>query len=436
MAGAHRQVNSSTGRQPEAGPRDETRRRNRAIFVAAAVVLVVLSWAVFGGTSSDGPNAYRLAEVERADLNIFTVATGRLEAIDVVEVSSQLSGQIGQLFADFNDDVITGARLAQIDDKTYRAAVMEAQAHLAHAEASHETAVAETKGTSARYDEARLDFERKKALMDKGNISGRETEKARANMLAAQSEVAASQAKEAVQKAAIDMANASLRKALIDLDRTVIRAPIDGVVIRRSIELGQTVAVSMEAPTLFTIAHDLREMEVHAQIDEADIGRIIIGQNVRFSVDAYPDRSFSGQVLEIRRAPEIVQNVVTYTVVITAENPDLVLLPGMTAVVRIATIERPAALLVPNAALRFEPEESDADAANEEGRADRLQGTPGRVWAVDDRDVIAPVTIGIGASDGSMTEVLTGSLAAGQKVAVGRSAARRGQSLFGLRLGF
>ena len=419
----------------ESGVKIRMQRRVFTVLVVIAAItgLSALGWAYVGESGRGDAAAYRFAAVKRADLNILTISTGRIEAIDVVEVSSQLSGQVAELFADFNDEVKAGAPLARLDDKTYDAAVAEAEAALAQAEAEHDAAVATTAGAVAGYERARLDHERKQALSAKLDISAMDAEKAQADMLAAKSEVSAARAGEAARKAAIDLADATLRMARINLDRTVIRAPIDGVVIRRSVELGQTVAASLEAPKLFTIAHDLREMQVHALVDEADIGQIRVGENARFSVDAYPDRVFVGRVIEIRRAPEIVRNVVTYTVVVTAENPDLSLLPGMTAVVRIATTERPMALLVPSAALRFEPGIGASPAAAASG----LAGHPAQVWARNGSDSLSPVAIGIGASDGTMTEVLEGSLAEGQEVAIGRSIPVRSErTLFGLRLGF
>lgn len=406
------------------------------ITLVVVATLAAVAWIYVSEARQDGSVTYRFAAVERADLAVVTMATGRIEAIDVVEVSSQLSGQVDELFADFNDEVAAGASLARLDDKIFAAAVAEAQAGLAHAEAAQESAMAATKGTAARYEEARLDHERKQALKAKGNISASIAEKARAGMLAAKSQLSAARADESVQKAAIDMARAALRKARIDLERTVIRAPIDGIVIRRSVELGQTVAASLQAPTLFTIAHDLREMRVHAKVDEADIGRIEVGQSARFTVDAYPDRAFSGRVIEIRRAPDIVQNVVTYTVVITTRNPDLALLPGMTALVRIAIIERRNTLLVPNAALRFEPTGGPLAKESSAGPADEMAGRPARVWTRDEDGGVMPVAVGIGASDGSMTEVLAEPLSEGQQVAVGEAIVRAERTLFGLRLGF
>jgi HlyD family secretion protein len=409
-------------------------QRKVLVFIGFAIAagLAVLVWAYVGNAPHGGAASYRFAAVERADLAVFTIATGRIEAVDVVEVSSQLSGQVAELFANFNDNVKAGAFLARLDDKTYEAAVAEAEARLAQARAAHESAVAATKGATARYEEARLDNERKQALKAQGNVSGRDTERAQASMLAAQSELSAAHAEEAAQMAAIDLASATLRMARINLDRTVIRAPINGIVIRRSVELGQTVAASLEAPKLFTIAHDLHEMRVHARVDEADIGQIRIGQNARFAVDAYPDRAFAGQVVEIRRAPEIVQNVVTYTVVVTAKNPDLALLPGMTALVRIATTERPNALLVPNAALRFQPGIGASQAAGTAG----AEGQPARVWVRTGSGGLSSVAIGIGASDGNMTEVLAGTLAERQEVVIGESTLSKERTLFGLRLGF
>jgi HlyD family secretion protein len=411
-------------------------RKYALLLVAAISGVTIIGWTYVAGTTPGGGSPIRFAAVERADLEVSTIATGRINAIDAVGVSSQLSGQVVELHANFNDKVAPGAPLARLDDKTFKAAVAEAEARLAHGKASYDSAVATTAGANARYEAARQDFERKNSLREKGSISVQEVDRARANLLTAESEMSAGRADEAVQKAAIDMAEAALRRAEIDLERTIIRSPIDGIVIRRSVELGQTVAVSMEAPTLFTIAHDLRDMRVHARVDEADIGQIKVGQNARFSVDAHPDRNFAGKVVEIHRAPETVQNVVTYTVLITAENPDLALLPGMTAVVRIATTERPHALLVPNAALRFEPETAAAEAPIRDGPASELAGRPALVWLRTDSGGLSPVDIRVGASNGSVTEVVSGPLSEGQAVAIGKGALRSQRTLFGIRLGF
>jgi HlyD family secretion protein len=403
--------------------------------VVVAALLIGVGWSFVGADTQVREN-FRFATAGRGDLQISITATGRIAPIDAVEVSSQLSGQVVELFANFNDKVAAGAPLARLDDKTFAAAVAEAAAGLAQAKASFDSAAAATAGDQGRYEEAKQDEDRANALAKNGRISAQELDGVHARVITAQSELDAARAEEEVRKAAIDMAESTLRRAKIDLERTVIRSPIDGVIIGRSVELGQTVAVSMEAPTLFTIAHDLRQMHVNANVDEADIGQIRVGQSAQFSVDAYPGQIFEGRVVEIHRAPETVQNVVTYTVVVTAENPDLSLFPGMTAVVRIVTADRQNVLLVPNAALRFNP-----DAAASEARA---QGSPGpdgqgraaRVWVRAASGDLSSSDIGIGMSDGSMTEVLAGHLTEGESVAIGKEPVRGSGSVFGLRLGF
>lgn len=407
------------------------------VFATALVLagaLVVLSWTV-GFNSGDNGSPYLFASVQRGDLEVSTIATGRIDAIDAVEVSSQLSGQVVKLYATFNDKVAANAPLAQLDDKLLQAAVAQAKAQLAHAEASHESALAALAGANARYEEAFQGHQRKQTLAEQGNISIQEIDQARAKLLTTKSELDSARANITVEKATIDIAAAALRTAEINLENTVIRSPIDGIIIGRSVELGQTVAVSMQAPTLFTIAHDLSEMRVHAHVDEADIGQIHIGQKARFSVDAYPDRAFAGHVVEIHSAPETVQNVVTYSVVITAPNPDLALLPGMTAVVRISTIERSGVLLVPNTALRFEPE-SDPLQSNRDEPGIASAGRLAHVWLRDESVNLQRAAIGIGASDGNMVEVVSGPLSADQEVAIRKQPIPNGKTLFGLRLGF
>ena len=406
-----------------------------AAFIVAGLA-VVLSYNYVGANPSGNGSPYLFANVQRGNLEVSTIATGRVEAIDTVEVSSQLSGQVVALYATFNDKVVANAPLAQLDDKILRAAVAQAEAQLAHAQALHELALAAIAGADARYEEALQGYQRKQTLAEQGNISAQEIDQAQAKLLTAKSELDEARANVAVEKATIDIAAAALRTAEINLERTVIRSPIDGIIIERSVELGQTVAVGMQAPTLFTIAHDLSEMRVHARLDEADIGQIKVGQRVRFSVDAYPDRSFAGRVIEIHSAPETVQNVVTYTVIITAVNPDLALLPGMTAVVSISTTERSSALLVPNAALRFEPETDPLKASTRDEPSIVLAGRPAHVWLPGNRADLQRIAIGVGASDGSMTEVVSGSLFEGQEVAIGKQSIPKERTLFGLRLGF
>jgi HlyD family secretion protein len=226
---------------------------------------------------------------------------------------------------------------------------------------------------------------------------------------------------------------AVLEQAKVRLERTVIRSPIDGVVIGRNIDRGQTVAASLEAPTLFTIAQDLRRMEVHAKIDEADIGRIRLGQKAVFTVDSYPRRLFRGTVTQIRKSPQATKNVVVYTVLISTENPDLALLPGMTAVARIVVAEASGVLRVPNAALRFQPPAGAAQRAGADGEAGN--GLPATVWTKGEDDVLTPVGIGAGASDATATELVSGPLHEGEMLVVGQRRSAGGRSFLGLRLG-
>lgn len=231
-------------------------------------------------------------------------------------------------------------------------------------------------------------------------------------------------------QAAESKQSAELDQARIDLERTVISAPIDGVVIGRDVDRGQTVAASLEAPTLFTLAQDLREMEVHANIDEADIGRIRIGQQARFTVDAYPTRAFTGTATQIRKAPQLIQNVVTYTVVLSTQNPDLALLPGMTAVVHVVVDEAKDVLKVPNAALRFQPPgETIATTAAAGEVPDASRG--GAVWVLGEDHRPVSVRVALGRSNESATELVDGPLRAGQQVIVGMASSPQDRSWFG-----
>jgi HlyD family secretion protein len=231
-------------------------------------------------------------------------------------------------------------------------------------------------------------------------------------------------------EAVVRQKQAALEQAEVDLQRTVLRAPIDGFILKREVNPGQTVAVSFEAKTLFKIANDMREMEVDGRVDEADIGRVSVGQLVVFSVDAFPDHEFSGRVTQIRRSPEAVQNVVTYTVVVSAENPDLLLLPGMTATMRIEVSDSGVVLKVPLQALRFHPRARSATIAQPASTGDR-----GTVWVLGPARKPEPVSITLGTSDAGGAEVVAGALAEGQQVIVGVAAPLAGSG-FGLRLGF
>jgi HlyD family secretion protein len=234
---------------------------------------------------------------------------------------------------------------------------------------------------------------------------------ARADLRSAEAALRNAQAAVAQQRAALDQAR-------LDLERTHVRAPIDGVIIGRDVDVGQTVAASLESPTLFSIAEDLRRMHVFVSIDEADISRVRVEQHAVFAVDAFPGRRFAARIIEIRKAPRIVQGVVAYTVVFSANNPDQLLMPGMTAVVEVITERVSDAVTVPNAALRFQP--SPADAGTAAADTGSLEGSAATVWLLEKGGPV-PVIVQIGMTDGAATEVLGASLQPGQNVVVGRA---------------
>jgi len=312
---------------------------------------------------------YRLAKVERGPVTAVVIASGTLNAVTTVQVGSQISGQVKEIYADFNSPVKKNQIIARIDPSTYelrvnqaRADVDAAQSAVAVARSGLAAQQAELGRVRVTLADAERDYRRKSSLVEKSFISGAELDKARTLLEATREQLKAVQAQMRVSEAQVKSALAAvkqreslLRQAEVDLERTIIRAPVDGTVILRNVDAGQTVAASLQAPVLFTIARDLRDMQVEAAIDEADVGRLHPGQAATFTVDAFPRRSFSGEIVQIRKSPVTVQNVVSYTVVISARNADLALLPGMTANVRIVVDQREDALKVPNAALRFRP---------------------------------------------------------------------------------
>ena len=443
-------------------------------FAIIAAILVGGAAYVNGYTPSAAP-AYLTAPVERGRVETTITATGSVKAVITVEVGSQLSGQIDKLFVDFNDEVRRRDPIAQLDQSVFLAKQQEAEAALQAAktqvlvaEAAVEqmrsalaTAQAEVdvlQAKAARADSAmaaaQRDLDRTKALRTTGVSSERQLDQALAARDAAAADQREAQAQNGVHAEQIKTAAAELKKAdaalanaqaivlqkqaelsqaRVELDRTVIRSPIDGTVIGRKVDRGQTVAASLKAPTLFTIAQDLREMDVHAKVDEADIGRIRLGQNATFTVDAFPQRQFTARVTQIRRAPETEKNVVTYTVVLAAPNPHLLLLPGMTALIHIVVDESDNVLKVPNAALRFQPRQKDEPAV---AALPEAGGPSATVWVLNGDGAPHPLPVRLGLGDATMTAVLSGPLREGQKVVVGTAATTEGRGPFGFRLGF
>ena len=341
------------------------------------IVLAVGGW--FGyrqfGTP-DEAQKFRTVKVEKGALVASVAATGILNPVVSVSVGSQVSGQIKELFADFNSEVKRGQLIARIDPEQIEYRMRQAQADLDAARASVGTQQAnvavqraEVARAEANLAEARRDLERKKSLVEKNFIAQSEADKADAlykaqvaGLDSANAQLGVAQANFLNSNAVVKQREAQLAQAKIDLERTAIRSPVDGIVVKRSIEPGQTVAASLQAPELFVIAQNLADMQVDAAIDESDVGRVRVGQGTTFTVDSFPGRTFAGSVKQVRKAAQTVSNVVTYTVVISAGNPDLTLLPGMTASVRITTDRRESALKVANSALRFRPPGVNEDA--------------------------------------------------------------------------
>jgi HlyD family secretion protein len=418
------------------------------------------------------------APVERGSISTLVKASGTVEAVVSVDVSSQLSGRIAEVFVNFNDTVKAGQPIAQIDQEIFAARVNEAKAALrvarataqvqkaalqramvavTNAQTAKKLAEAQSAANKARQDEVERDLLRKLELARTGSGTERDLSQVRALRDAGAADMRASleqiQMKaEAIAiaeaekymaeanlenaQAVVEQRQAALDQAGLDLDRTVLRAPIDGIIIKRDVNPGQTVAVSLEAKTLFKIANDLREMEVHGKIDEADVGQLKPGQATRFTVDAYPDRTFSGEVLQIRKAPEVVQNVVTYTAIVSAPNPDLLLLPGMTAQLRIVVSDTGEILKIPSQALRFRPNGAGPAPGHQSANGAASSRRSATVWLVGDDGRPNPAAVRLGASDDNSAALLEGPLNEGQQVIIGVANSQKQRGYFGVRLGF
>lgn len=340
------------------------------LLVALALVAAAAGgWAWYGMRNSGAEAKYRIGKVERGPLQAVVVASGTLNAVTTVQVGSQISGQVMEIFADFNTQVKKDQIIARIDPQSFelrvnqtRADVDAAKSAVAVAGSTLVAQKAELSRVRVNLADAERDLNRKKMLVEKNYISPAELDKARTlhdatreQQKAVEAQVQVNESQVESARAAVKQREALLKQAQVDLERTIIRAPVDGTVILKNVDAGQTVAASLQAPVLFTIARDLRDMQVEAAIDEADVGRLQVGQLASFTVDAFPRRNFTGETKQIRKSPVNVQNVISYTVVISASNPDQSLLPGMTANVRIVVDSRDNVLKLANAALRFRP---------------------------------------------------------------------------------
>jgi HlyD family secretion protein len=432
-------------------------KRHPILLVTLSALVIIGAFLFSGGEETS--TEYRTAVLKRGTLVRTVTASGSVTAMVTVEVGSELSGRLAAIEADFNDRIEQGQVLARLDPETFEARVREAQAELEVAQTNvminagaleqRKAELADVRGTlrvlqseaasaKAQAEQAKHDLERKSALQSGRAVSESDLQQAEAAM---ESRVALAQAateRARVQKARIAAAQAGLRmaegtlenaksivkqrqaaleKAQIDLSRSVIRSPIDGVVISRDVDMGQTVAASLKTPTLFTIAKDLAQIQLELRVSEADIGELQVGQSVEFTVDAYPKRGFSGRVTQVRKAPKVFQNVVTYSVIVEATNPGQALFPGMTALATIQVSETPDVLRLPNAALRFDPPGRRAPLIAE-AEGDEGPGSPARVWTLQDGR-LDPTSIRIGGSDGAVTGILAGPLKEGDEVVVG-----------------
>ncbi|MCX8117445.1 MAG: efflux RND transporter periplasmic adaptor subunit [Desulfobacterota bacterium] len=347
------------------------RRRRKSIFVLAVALIVLGGWGGYQiwGRKEAGQK-FRTMRVERGEIRSVVTATGTINPVTTVLVGSQISGTIKALYADFNSLVREGQVIAQIDPAIFeaqveqgKASLLNAQANLLKAQANLKNAEANLKKAEVAVIDAKRTLDRNRELIEKrviaqATLEAAETqyETALAQREVARAQLEAARAQVESSKAQVEQARASLKVSETNLRYTTIRSPVNGIVISRNVDVGQTVAASLQAPTLFTIAKDLTQMQVDTNVSEADIGRIAKGQRATFTVDAFPDRTFQGRVSEIRNAPQTIQNVVTYNVVIQVENRDLRLKPGMTANVSIEIEHKENILKVPNAALRFRPE--------------------------------------------------------------------------------
>lgn len=321
--------------------------------------------------ASTSNNGFEVQTVVAALGNVqrMVSTSGTVKALVTLLVGSQLSGQITELNADFNSEVKRNQVIARIDPRTFETHVNEAVAAVAVAEAAITLQEATLTRTKATLENTQRDLQRNQSLITKNLVAESALDNSRAAYQVAKADVAIAQAQLENAKAMLKQRQATLETTRIDLERTYIRSPIDGIVVDRSVDVGQTVAASLSAPTIFTIAQDLREVRIEAQVDEADIGQISSSDSVMFTVDAYQNKSFKGTIEQIRLAPTKIQNVVTYTVIISAKNPDKSLLPGMTANVEIVTGERKNVLVLPNEVLRFRPTETITKALIRESSA-------------------------------------------------------------------
>jgi HlyD family secretion protein len=451
------------------------RRRKPLFFVLVAAIAVSTAAMLWGNGAS--AKQYATASVERGSVELSVAATGTVQPVKTVQVGSQASGTISWIGVDFNSPVKKGQVIARLDPATVETQIENARASVASAQAALSGSDSDIQAQKANIEASRANVEVARAQRDDAEanaqrlaqlanvVAAREIEAARAEALAAsarysqavaqlrQTEAALQtvSARRAQSNASLSQANAQLRQVSVSLDHTVITSPIDGVVVSRDIDVGQTVAASLQAPTLFTIADDLSKMQVLAAVDEADVGQLREGLPVTVTVDAFSNETFAGNISQVRLNATTTENVVTYTAVVAVNNPSLKLRPGMTANVTISIAKRDDVLTVPNSALRFRPslsekEQSTLREATRARRSERANASEGgtkresrdgsdeggarerqTVWVQSAEGKVEPRRVKTGLSDGRVSEILEGDLSDGDVVLTGEVVATSSQ---------
>jgi HlyD family secretion protein len=373
----------------------------KKIVVLSLFVLVAVAVGVFFYVKRSPVPVYKTAKVEKGTIASTVTATGTVNAVVTVQVGTQVSGTIQRLFADFNSPVKKGQAIAQIDPAIFNSQVDQSRGNYQNAQAN-------LSRVRADVVDAKRTMERNRQLLKDGVVSQADFDSAETRYQQALASVRATEG-------SIAQTRGAYQQALTNLRYATIKSPVDGIVVSRNVDVGQTVAASFQTPTLFTIAQDLTKMQIDTSVDEADIGKIQVGQNAEFNVDAYPELHFTGQVVQIRNAPTITQNVVTYNVIIAVDNKDMKLKPGMTANVNIEVMRKDDVLKVPGAALRFKPAGNGDQSAATNGRRGAGRALGRQVYLLKEgKPVQIPVKTGI--SDNSFVEITDGKLQPGDNV--------------------
>ena len=432
------------------------------IFILVVIVGIVMGFTLFNRNNNKGIE-YKKEAIDKGDIEALVVTTGTLNPVIIVDVGSQVSGKIDKLYVDFNSKVKEGQIIAELDQSQFATRVKQNEANYRSSEASLDKA-------KITFENLEKKLDRAKSLFKKNLISYEEKEAVETQYYSAKADISSAEAR-------LEQAKSQLDSSQVDLTYTIIKSPIDGIVIDRTVNIGQTVAASFQAPVLFQIANDLSKMQMECSVDEADIGKIKEGQKVKFTVDAFPDENFTGIISQVRYSPAIVQNVVTYPTIVEVENPEMKLRPGMTATVSVVIGEAKNVLRVSNSALRFNPDLSPEEMremmenmrqgmmaksqGSEKAKAshpaggDRSPGTqrPGsgrqtsrergfgmrgmqgrqmrqisRVWVEDETGKLKLIFIRTGVTDNSYTEIKGENLKEGQEVITGVSSGQEGRS--------